>query len=52
MSNPDEPIDEVDSEHRWEEMFARSHELLERLAAEAIEEFHRGETEPLHTDDL
>jgi hypothetical protein len=43
---------ELESERRWDELFARSPELLERLAAEAIAEDDAGLTEPLDPDAL
>jgi len=38
---------ELESERRWDELFARSPELLEKFAAEAIAEYEAGLTEPL-----
>ena len=44
-------IEEIESEQRWSQSFARSeHMLLEALAAEALAEFKAGKAEPL--DDL
>jgi hypothetical protein len=43
---------ELKSEQRWDELFARSPELLQRLAAEAIAEDDAGLTEPLDPDAL
>jgi hypothetical protein len=43
---------ELESERRWDELFARSPELLEKLAAEAIAEDDAGLTEPLDPDSL
>jgi hypothetical protein len=43
---------ELESERRWDELFARSPELLEKLAAEAIAEDDAGLTEPLDPDAL
>ena len=43
---------ELESERRWDELFARSPELLEKLAAEAIAEDDAGLTEPLDPDTL
>jgi hypothetical protein len=42
----------LESERRWDELFARSPELLEKLAAEAIAEHDAGLTEPLDPDSL
>lgn len=38
---------ELESERRWDELFARSGDLLDQLAAEAIREDEAGLTEPL-----
>ncbi len=38
---------EVEDERRWAESFARSHDLLEKLAQEALEEHRAGSTLPL-----
>ena len=38
---------ELESEHRWDKLFAQSPDLLSALAAEAIREDEAGETEPL-----
>ncbi|MBA3480983.1 MAG: hypothetical protein H0T51_04115 [Pirellulales bacterium] len=43
---------ELESDQRWDELFARSPELLEKLAAEAIAEDDAGLTEPLDPDNL
>lgn len=40
-------LEEQESEARWQELFARSEELLGRLSEQAIAEFERGETRPL-----
>ena len=45
-------LEELNSEERWDELFARSPELLEKLAAEAIAEDDAGLTEPLDPDKL
>lgn len=45
-------LEELSSEERWDELFARSPELLEKLAAEAIAEDDAGLTEPLDPDSL
>jgi hypothetical protein len=37
---------ELDSERRWDDLFARSPDLLAELAAEAIREDEAGLTEP------
>lgn len=43
-------LEELESEARWDELFARSPELLEKLADEAIAEDDAGLTEPLDPD--
>jgi hypothetical protein len=45
-------LEELSSEERWDELFARSPELLEKLAAEAIAEDDAGLTKPLDPDNL
>jgi hypothetical protein len=50
-NSPDETIDQ-NSERRWDELFARSPELLEKLAAEAMAEYEAGLTEVLDPDSL
>ena len=45
---------ELESERRWDELFNRpeSDQLLERLAAEALEAHRAGLTKPLKQEDL
>lgn len=45
-------LHELDSEQRWDELFSRSPELLEKMAAEAIAEDDAGLTETLDPDNL
>jgi len=40
-------LEEIASEQRWSDSFAKSEDLLEKLAAEALEEHAAGRTEPL-----
>jgi hypothetical protein len=40
-------LEEMASEHRWSVSFAKSEEVLEDLAAEALAEFKAGKTKPL-----
>jgi hypothetical protein len=40
-------LEELGSERRWEELFARSHDLLGQLADEALIEHRAGRTEEL-----
>lgn len=43
---------ELESERRWDELFARSADLLEEMAADAIREDEAGLTEPLDPEKL
>jgi hypothetical protein len=43
---------ELESERRWDELFARSPDLLSMMADEAIEEDEAGLTQPLDPDQL
>jgi len=45
-------LDELDSERRWDEAFARSQDALSRLASEALAEHHAGKTQMLDMDKL
>jgi hypothetical protein len=45
-------LDELASEHRWDELFATSPELLSDLAAEALKEHRAGRSRPLDPDEL
>lgn len=45
-------LEEIASERRWTEAFARSEDLLSRLADEALDEHSKGETAPLNPDKL
>jgi len=38
---------ELESERRWDDLFARSHDLLSELAADAVREDEAGLTQPL-----
>ena len=40
-------LEEIASEQRWSQSFARSGQVLESLAAEALAEFKSGKTRPL-----
>ena len=40
-------LEEMKSEQRWAEAFAKSQDQLGKLADEAIEEFEAGKTQPL-----
>jgi len=45
-------LEELASEHRWDQLFADSQDVLEKLAAEALAEHRAGKTEPLDPDNL
>lgn len=41
---------ELESEKRWEKLFADSQDVLSKLAAEALVEHHSGQTQELDPD--
>lgn len=43
---------ELASERRWDQLFAESKDVLERLAAEALDEHHRGQTQELDPEKI
>jgi hypothetical protein len=43
---------ELESERRWDELFAKSQDVLAKLAEEARQEYRAGLTEPLDPDKL
>ena len=43
-------LEEIESEKRWDELFAGSQGQLVRLAEEAITEYKAGKTKPLDPD--
>jgi hypothetical protein len=43
---------ELESERRWDDLFARSHDMLLEMAAEAIREDEAGLTEPLDPNEI
>ncbi len=45
-------IDELESEKKWEKLFAESEDLLEKLADEALAEHAQGKTRLLDIDKL
>jgi hypothetical protein len=45
-------LEELKSEARWQELFAKSQDGLSRLAAEALDEHRRGKTKKLDPDKL
>lgn len=45
-------LEELESEKKWEQMFAESENVLEHLADEAIEAHKKGKTKPLNIERL
>ncbi len=45
-------LDELESERRWDDLFARSQDLLSHLADEAHEDYVAGLTEPLDPETM
>ena len=45
-------LSEIESERRWDQLFAESGEVLGELADEALAEHGRGRTKPLNPDRL
>ena len=45
-------LEEVEDEARWDEAFARSHDMLAKLADEALAEDRAGNTQELDPDTL
>jgi hypothetical protein len=43
---------EIESERKWDDLFARSSAVIERMAAEAMREYEAGLTEPLDPEKL
>ena len=43
-------LEEIEDERRWDESFARSPDLLAKLAADAIVEYRAGKTQELDPD--
>ena len=43
---------EFESEKRWDKLFADSQEVLSKLAAEALAEHRRGQTQDLDPDQI
>ena len=43
---------ELASEAKWADLFARSQDVLAKLADDALKEFDAGETQPLDPDTL
>jgi hypothetical protein len=45
-------LEELEDEHRWDESFTRSPDLLCKLAAEAMAEYRAGKTQELDPETL
>lgn len=45
-------LDELEDERRWDESFAKSPDLLAKLATEAMREYRAGKTEELDPETL
>ncbi|ACK72658.1 conserved hypothetical protein [Gloeothece citriformis PCC 7424] len=45
-------LEEIDSEARWEATFAKSQDILAKLAAEAMAEYRAGKTQELDPEIL
>lgn len=43
-------LEELEDERRWDEAFARSPDLLAKLASEAMAEYRTGKTQDLDAD--
>jgi hypothetical protein len=43
-------LEEIDSEGRWDELFAQSQDQLAELAEEALTEFRKGKTKSLEKE--
>ncbi len=45
-------LEELESDKKWEEVFAESEDILDKLADEAVDMHRRGETKTLNTKEL
>jgi hypothetical protein len=45
-------LEELRSEQRWNDLFARSQDMLAKMADEALAELRAGKTRPLDPDEL
>lgn len=45
-------LEELEAEKKWEQIFAESEDVLDRLADEAMEAHNKGKTKPLDIDRL
>ncbi|WAL58302.1 hypothetical protein [Thermocoleostomius sinensis] len=45
-------LEEIEDDRRWDESFSRSPNILAKLAASAIAEYHAGQTQELDPETL
>ena len=45
-------LEEIEDDRRWDESFSRSPDLLAKLAASAMTEYHAGQTQELDPEAL
>lgn len=45
-------LEEIEDECRWDEAFSRSPDILAKLAASAMAEYHAGKTQELNLETL
>ena len=45
-------LEELEAEKKWEQIFAESEDVLDRLSDEALEAHQKGKTKPLDIDRL
>jgi hypothetical protein len=45
-------LEEIESERKWDELFARSQDLLEEMGDQALRELREGRTQPLTPEDF
>lgn len=45
-------LEEIEDERRWDEAFSHSPDILAKLAASAMAEYHAGETQELNPETL
>lgn len=45
-------LEEIEDERRWDDAFSRSPDILAKLAASAMAEYHAGETQELNPETL
>jgi hypothetical protein len=45
-------LEEIDADRRWEELFAKPSDVIERMGEKALEDYRLGRTLPLDPDTL